>query len=83
MVDPPAVSQGPPVVGQPVGHVVDGDVGVQRVVVDRDLAVVEETLEKPGVKMSQMNEVGCQDALNCHLQLAGNALDALQPVGVS
>jgi hypothetical protein len=38
-----------------VGHAVDRDVGVERVVVGRDLAVVEETLEKPGVKMSQMN----------------------------
>jgi len=55
MADPPAVSQGPPVVEQPVGHAVDRDVGVERVVVGRDLAVVEETLEKPGVKMSQMN----------------------------
>jgi hypothetical protein len=44
MADPPAVSQGPPVVEQPLGQAVG-----------RDLAVVEETLEKPGVKMSQMN----------------------------
>jgi hypothetical protein len=43
MADPPAASQGPPVVEQPVGHAVDR------------VAVVEETLEKPGVKMSQMN----------------------------
>ena len=49
------MSQGSPVVEQPVGHAVDRDVGVERDAVGRDLAVVEKTLEKPGVKMSQMN----------------------------